>query len=144
MASTRSTTRPCAVPAEPAEGASHLRTRAPSLRAAMGAERVLEVERLVVEYPIGDQVTRAVDGVSLDVASGEFLAIVGESGCGKSTLLFAIARLLTPPAEVVSGRVHFEGRNLVSLDANDLRKLRWVEYSVVLQSAMNALNPVLT
>ena len=69
---------------------------------------------------------------------------MGESGCGKSTLLFAIARLLSPPAEIVSGEVRFEGSDMVTLDEEELRAIRWRRYSVVMQSAMNALNPVLT
>jgi len=101
---------------------------------------VLEVNDLVVEYGS----VRAVDRVSLAVAPGEFLAIVGESGCGKSTLLFAIARLLSPPARIVSGDVHFQGNDMVTLDEDELRHVRWRHYSVVMQSAMNALNPVLT
>jgi len=101
---------------------------------------LLEVRDLVVEY--GD--VRAVDRVSLEVEPGEFLGIVGESGCGKSTLLFAIARLLSPPARIVSGDVRFQGSDMVKLDEDELRHLRWRHYSVVMQSAMNALNPVLT
>jgi peptide/nickel transport system ATP-binding protein len=73
---------------------------------------------------------------------GEFLGIVGESGCGKSTLLFAIAQLLSPPAGVTSGRVVFRGQDLVRLTDNELRHVRWRDYSVVMQSAMNALNPM--
>jgi peptide/nickel transport system ATP-binding protein len=102
---------------------------------------LLEVRDLVVEY---NGAVRAVDHVNLDVARGEFLGIVGESGCGKSTLLFAIARLLSPPAEIAGGSVRFGGRNLVELEEGELRHVRWRDYSVVMQSAMNALNPVMT
>jgi peptide/nickel transport system ATP-binding protein len=105
---------------------------------------ILEVKDLVVEYASDRGPVRAVDRVSLDVAPGEFLGIVGESGCGKSTLLFAIARLLSPPASIVSGEVRFQGNDMVTLDDDDLRHVRWRHYSVVMQSAMNALNPVLT
>jgi peptide/nickel transport system ATP-binding protein len=105
---------------------------------------LLTVEDLVVEYASESGPVRAVDRVSLEVVPGEFLAIVGESGCGKSTLLFAIARLLSPPARVVSGEIHFEGTDMVTLDDDELRHLRWRKYSVVMQSAMNALNPVMT
>jgi oligopeptide/dipeptide ABC transporter ATP-binding protein len=78
------------------------------------------------------------------VAPGEFLGIVGESGCGKSTLLFAIAQLLTPPAGVSGGTVTFKGENLVGLTEKELAAVRWRDMSVVMQSAMNALNPVTT
>src|SRR5205085_9432062 len=87
---------------------------------------------------------RAVDQVSLEVGPGEFIGIVGESGCGKSTLLYAIARLLSPPATVVRGSVRLRGRDLLAMDEEALREIRWRDYSLVMQSAMNALNPVLT
>jgi peptide/nickel transport system ATP-binding protein len=105
---------------------------------------VLQVKDLVVEYASESDPVRAVDRVSFELARGEFLGIVGESGCGKSTLLFAIARLLSPPARIVSGEVHFEGTDMVSLDDDELRHVRWRRFSVVMQSAMNALNPVMT
>jgi peptide/nickel transport system ATP-binding protein len=108
------------------------------------AAPILEVRNLSVHYAGAAGPARAVDGVDLDLARGEFLGIVGESGCGKSTLLFAIAQLLDPPAEVVGGTVHFKGRNMARLTAKELRCIRWREYSVVMQSAMNALNPVKT
>jgi peptide/nickel transport system ATP-binding protein len=111
---------------------------------ASHTQAVLEVDNLCVDYLTDKGVVRAVDRVSLEVAKGEFLGIVGESGCGKSTLLFAIARLLSPPAEIASGSVRFGGRDMVSMNENELRHVRWREYSVVMQSAMNALNPVMT
>jgi peptide/nickel transport system ATP-binding protein len=105
---------------------------------------LLLVKDLCVDYHTDRGAVRAVDRVSLEVAKGEFLGIVGESGCGKSTLLFAIARLLSAPAEISSGEVWFDGRDMVSMDEDELRHLRWSNYSVVMQSAMNALNPVMT
>ena len=105
---------------------------------------VLNVRDLSVDYMTARGAVRAVDNVSLEVAKGEFLGIVGESGCGKSTLLFAIARLLSPPAEIAAGSVRFQGRDMVTLSEKELRHIRWRDYSVVMQSAMNALNPVMT
>jgi len=107
---------------------------------------VLKVQDLTVAYATDASPVVAVDHVSFDLARGEFLAIVGESGCGKSTLLYAIARLLGSPlpGEIVGGRVLFQGRDLVLLEAKELRRVRWRDISVVMQSAMNALNPVLT
>jgi peptide/nickel transport system ATP-binding protein len=95
-----------------------------------------------VDYASSVGTAKAVDQVSFELAEREFLAVVGESGCGKSTLLFAIARLLTPPAEVSGGRVLFSGQNMVAMSDKALRALRWRDLSVVMQSAMNALNPV--
>ncbi len=108
------------------------------------ATPLLEVRGLCVDYVTETVDVRAVDHVDLTLEAGEFLAIVGESGCGKSTLLFAIARLLSPPAEISEGSVMFGGQNLVTLQDEQLRALRWRDYSVVMQSAMNALNPTLS
>ena len=105
---------------------------------------VLSVQDLSVDYLGQGGAARAVDGVSFDLGHGEFLAVVGESGCGKSTLLFAIACLLSPPAELAGGQVMFRGNNMVAMNDKQLRALRWRSLSVVMQSAMNALNPVTT
>ncbi len=105
---------------------------------------VLEVRNLRVEYETPSGPAQAVNGVSFDLAEGEFLAIVGESGCGKSTMLFAIARLLSAPARMVGGEVLFNGTDLARLEGEDLRQVRWRDISVVMQSAMNALNPTLS
>jgi peptide/nickel transport system ATP-binding protein len=103
---------------------------------------LLEVSGLSVDYILDQGPVRAVDDVSFTVDRGEFLGIVGESGCGKSTLLFAVAQLLAPPASVAGGTVVFEGANLVGLTDEQLSAIRWRDMSVVMQSAMNALNPV--
>ena len=109
------------------------------------AHEILEVSGLSVDYllPQGPGAdVRAVDDVSFTVDRGEFLGIVGESGCGKSTLLFAVAQLLAPPARVEEGVVRFKGTSLVGLTDKQLAATRWRDLSVVMQSAMNALNPV--
>jgi len=114
---------------------------------AAGADApVLKVEGLSVAYATDAGPVVAVDNVDLELARGEFLAIVGESGCGKSTLLYAIARLLGSPlpGEIIGGSVYFQGKDLVLLEERELRRVRWRDLSVVMQSAMNALNPVLT
>ena len=107
-------------------------------------KNILEVRGLSVAYASEHGPVVAVDDVSFDLRRGEFLGIVGESGCGKSTLLFAVAQLLSPPGEIVGGEVVFHGRDMVRLHGGQLRHMRWRDYSVVMQSAMNALNPVLT
>ena len=114
-------------------------------RAATGRlldEPLLRVRGLTVEYETEAGPVRAVDGFDLDVFPGEFVGVVGESGCGKSTLLFAIAQLLSPPAAITAGSVDFRGQNLVTMTEKRINVLRWRELSVVMQSAMNALNPV--
>ena len=112
----------------------------------LAAEKILEVRGLTVAYATDHDPVVAVDHVDFDLARGEFLGIVGESGCGKSTLLYAIAQLLGPPlsGEITDGQVIFKGRDMVTLSDRELRHIRWREFSVVMQSAMNALNPVLT
>jgi oligopeptide/dipeptide ABC transporter ATP-binding protein len=118
----------------------------PPTPTAEGEGPVLRVEDLSVAYATDSGAVVAVDHVDLELSRGEFLAIVGESGCGKSTLLYAIARLLGSPlpGEIVGGRVLFQGKDLVLLEERELRRVRWRDLSVVMQSAMNALNPVLT
>jgi peptide/nickel transport system ATP-binding protein len=123
--------------ADPAGGATGPAASGPGAR-------VLEVSGLSVAYRTRRGDVRAVDDVSFELAGGEFLAIVGESGCGKSTLLFAIAQLLAPPAEITGGSVAFKGTELTGRKERELAGIRWKEMSVVMQSAMNALNPVKT
>jgi peptide/nickel transport system ATP-binding protein len=103
---------------------------------------MLDVSGLTVEYAMERGVVRAVDDVSFDLTAGEFIGVVGESGCGKSTLLFAVAQLLAPPAAITSGEVTFRGHSMVGLTDRQLAAIRWKDLSVVMQSAMNALNPV--
>jgi peptide/nickel transport system ATP-binding protein len=110
----------------------------------MTDQPVLAVCGLSVDYLTGAGPLRAVNQVDFELAAGEFLGIVGESGSGKSTLLFAIAQLLTPPAQITAGSVQFLGRDLVQLTRAELRHSRWRDFSVVMQSAMNALNPVMS
>jgi peptide/nickel transport system ATP-binding protein len=121
-------------------------SEAPLVPAAPDPKKILEVRGLSVAYASDDGPVVAVDDVSFDLARGEFLGIVGESGCGKSTLVYAIARLLGAPlaGEITDGQVLFKGRDMVTLSDKQLRHIRWREYSVVMQSAMNALNPVLS
>jgi peptide/nickel transport system ATP-binding protein len=119
-------------------------TVGPSATDVLPAGQILRVRDLTVEYATANGSVRAVDRVNLDVARGEFVGVVGESGCGKSTLLFAIARLLSPPAGITGGTVHFGAHNLVTMSETQLNAIRWRDYSVVMQSAMNALNPVIT
>ena len=104
---------------------------------------MLDVSDLSVDYVSERGTVRAVQDVSFDVDAGEFVGIVGESGCGKSTLLFAIAQLLAArPRD--QRLVEFKGENLVGLTEKELAAVRWMDLSVVMQSAMNALNPVMS
>jgi oligopeptide/dipeptide ABC transporter ATP-binding protein len=86
----------------------------------------------------------SVRDVDLDLAEGEFVGLVGESGCGKSTLGYALTRLLQPPGRIDSGSITFDGTDIASLSGEALRRQRRNGFALVLQSGMNALNPVRT
>lgn len=105
---------------------------------------VLDIQSLCVDYVTDEGPVRAVDDVSLAIAKGEVLGLAGESGSGKSTLAQAVMRLLPPPGVITGGRVLLEGRDLLELDEEALRKVRWRRVSMVFQSALDALNPVLS
>lgn len=104
---------------------------------------VLTIEDLRVSYPTRRAVVRAVDGLSLEVASGEVLGLVGESGSGKSTVARAILRLLKSPGRIDGGRVMLGGVDLLTLDEPTLRATRWREIALVPQGSMSSLNPVM-
>jgi peptide/nickel transport system ATP-binding protein len=104
---------------------------------------LLSVEDVTVDLPTPRGNLRAVDRVNLTVGLGQTLGVVGESGSGKTMLSRAILQLLPKKAKL-NGRVMFDGRDLVSLDREKLRKLRGRELAVVFQDPMTSLNPVLT
>jgi peptide/nickel transport system ATP-binding protein len=97
---------------------------------------LLKVENLVVQYGVGGKTIHAVSGISLDVARGETLGLVGESGCGKSTLGRAVLQL----RRAVSGRVLFEGRDLMAMQGDSLRKMRQ-RVQLIFQDPIASLNP---
>ena len=106
---------------------------------------LLEVQDLQIEYRSERGPVRAVDNVSFSIAPGEVFGLAGESGSGKSTIAMAIMRVLHPPvADVVGGKVLLDGNDVLALGGRDLERLRWRTVSMVFQSAMNALNPVMT
>src|SRR5262249_16892412 len=115
--------------------------RAPSAK----LEPILEIADLRTWFFTRDGVVRAVDGVSLAVAPGETLAVVGESGCGKSVTALSILRLIpSPPGRIVSGAIRFAGRDLLGLGEAAMRRVRGNPISVIFQEPMPSLNPVLT
>ena len=90
-------------------------------------------------------VARAVDGVSLDVAPGETVGVVGESGCGKSVTALSILRLIQRPGRIEAGsRIEFEGRDLLALSDREIRHVRGNRIAMIFQEPMTALNPVFT
>jgi peptide/nickel transport system ATP-binding protein len=103
------------------------------------APALLELRGLTVDYGRA----RAVDGIDLAIRQGEILGLAGESGCGKTTVANAIMQILRPPGRIAGGGVLFRGENLVGKNEEELRRFRWRNVSMVFQSAMNALNPVM-
>jgi peptide/nickel transport system ATP-binding protein len=106
---------------------------------------LLEIEGLKTQFFTRDGIVRAVDGVSYSVNAGETLAVVGESGCGKSVTALSVLRLIqSPPGRIVAGSIRFEGRDLLTLDEAEMRRIRGNEISMIFQEPMTSLNPVLT
>jgi peptide/nickel transport system ATP-binding protein len=104
---------------------------------------LLEVRDLRVQFATTRGVVRAVEGISYHVCPGEIVAVVGESGCGKSVSALAIMRLLAPAARL-TGRVVFEGRDLLTLPDDAMRAIRGRDIAMIFQEPMTSLNPVLT
>ena len=113
------------------------------MSAVVATRELLRLEDLSVDYVLPTGPVRAVDGVSLSIAPGEIVGLAGESGCGKTTLANAVLQILKPPARVSGGRIMFRGDDLAAMSPQALRKVRWRHVSLVFQSAMSVLNPVM-
>jgi peptide/nickel transport system ATP-binding protein len=107
-------------------------------------ERLLEIRDLCVDYVTDAGPVRAIDRLDLVLERGEILGIAGESGSGKTTLAKALMRILPPPAVISCGEILFDGRDICKMSEEELRRIRWREISMVFQSAMDALNPVIS
>jgi oligopeptide/dipeptide ABC transporter ATP-binding protein len=103
---------------------------------------LLEVQDLHASFAIRQGTVRAVDGVSFTLEEGESLGLVGESGCGKTTAALSLLRLLPPNGRIDSGKILYQGRDVLTFNTEELRRFRWKEISIIFQGAMNALNPV--
>lgn len=106
-------------------------------------EDLLSINNLKVYYYTRKGSIKAVNDVTLKIKGGEVFGLAGESGCGKSTLAYTILGLITFPRYVESGSIFFNGKDILKLSKKELQKLRWNEISIITQSAMNALNPVM-
>jgi oligopeptide/dipeptide ABC transporter ATP-binding protein len=106
---------------------------------------LLDIRHLSTHFKTPQGIVRAVDDVSLAVAAGDVLGIVGESGCGKSVLSLSILQLLPmPPAFFAGGQILFDGRDLLKASSDEIRRIRGNRISMIFQEPMTALNPVFT
>ena len=106
-------------------------------------KQILEVKDLKVYYHTDRGSVRAVDGVSFNVQEGENFGIIGESGCGKSTMAMALLRLVVSPGMIEGGQIFLNGTDILTLDRELIRKIRWSQIYYINQGAMNSLNPVM-
>ena len=106
---------------------------------------LLEIKGLKTHFKTDDGWLHAVDGVDLSIDAGETLGVVGESGCGKSVTAKTVMKLIDmPPGKIVAGQVLWQGRDLVPLGAEDMRRIRAKEIAIIFQEPMTSLNPVYT
>ncbi len=103
---------------------------------------LLSVQHLKTFFKTQVGHTRAVDDISFDINAGENFGLVGESGCGKTTAAKSLIRILPSNGEIIGGKAIFEGKDLLSLSEDEIRRVRWRGISMISQSAMNALDPV--
>ncbi|MCI4427566.1 MAG: ABC transporter ATP-binding protein [Burkholderiales bacterium] len=106
---------------------------------------LLEIKGLKTHFKTDDGWLHAVDGVDLSIDAGETLGVVGESGCGKSVTAKTVMKLIDmPPGKIVAGQVLWQGRDLVPLGDEDMRRIRAKEIAIIFQEPMTSLNPVYT
>src|SRR3989442_10719005 len=103
---------------------------------------LLQVQGLTTQYRILRGWVKAAENVNFEIEKGEALGVVGESGCGKTTVALSILKILPQGGRVRSGKIIYDGTDLVPLKDKEMRKIRWKGISIVFQGAMNALNPV--
>ncbi|MFH2219042.1 MAG: ABC transporter ATP-binding protein [Pseudomonadota bacterium] len=109
----------------------------------MDHDNLLEIQNLRTYFDVRGHVARAVDNVSLTIGPGETLGLVGESGCGKSVTAHSIIQLIPqPPGRIVSGKIIFEGRDILEFSEAKMRKIRGNRISMIFQEPMTSLNPV--
>ncbi len=106
------------------------------------AAPLLSIRDLRVEFPTRHGVLTAVDGISLDIAPGEILGVVGESGAGKSMTGMAVLGLLEPPGRIAAGTIHLNGRRIDQLGESAMRRIRGREIGAIFQDPLTSLNPI--
>jgi peptide/nickel transport system ATP-binding protein len=143
-------TEPAAAPGTPTLGPDLNETTIEELvpaaarrpRRARGERPLLEVRGLHTSFHTRDGVVRAVDGIDFTVDRGEIMGLVGESGCGKSVTSLSIMRLIASPGRIEAGEVLFDGKDLLTLRADEMRRLRGNQIAMIFQQPTSSLNPV--
>lgn len=107
-------------------------------------EPLLEVKNLRTEFPTGEGVVHAVNSISYTVMPGEAIGLVGESGCGKTISALSLLKLVPSPGRIVGGEALFEGKDVLALSEEQMRKIRGNEIAFIFQDPMTSLNPVLS
>ena len=108
-------------------------------------DALLEIKNLKTYFYTDEGISRAVGGVDLVINRGEILGVIGESGSGKSVTALSVIRLVAiPPGKIVSGEIWFEGKNLLEMSLDEIRRIRGNKISMIFQEPMTSLNPVLT
>ncbi|OYT62452.1 MAG: dipeptide/oligopeptide/nickel ABC transporter ATP-binding protein [Thermofilum sp. ex4484_15] len=105
-------------------------------------EEILRIEGLKVYFYTYAGVVKAIEGVNLSVRKGECFGLVGETGCGKSVTMRSVIKLVPPPGRIVSGKIYFEGLDVLSLPESEVRKLRGRKIGFIVQEPMSALDPL--
>jgi len=105
---------------------------------------LLEVKGLKTYFYTLEGVVKAVDGVDFKLGEKETLGLAGESGCGKSTVALSVLRLVPPPGKIVDGQILFEGRDLLKVSVDEIRKVRGAKIAMIFQNPLDSLNPVYT
>lgn len=110
----------------------------------MNMENLIEIRDLSIDFSLNNGVIHAVDHLNMNIPKGVVTAVIGESGSGKSTLATGIMNLVAEPGRITGGQVLYQGKDVLKLTKDELRKYRWEQVSMVFQAAQNALNPVMT
>ena len=108
----------------------------------MQDKKMLRIKDLHVVFPVGGKQIHAVNGVNVELASGEALGVIGESGCGKSVTFSNVLRLVSAPPAIISGDIELNGRSIMGLSEKEMEKIRGKEASMIFQEPMRCLNPV--
>ncbi len=105
----------------------------------------LKIENLHIHYVTQEGTVKAVNGINLELEKGESLGLVGETGAGKTTTALGVLRLIPdPPGKIIDGNIYFEGKDVLDLTEEEMRKIRGNKVSMIFQDPMTSLNPVMT